>query len=55
LDYIGLVQIKKVKEDDKYTEYSKQVQEFVKQSRVGWIDLSNLPKNQEDEESIKIA
>lgn len=53
LDYIWLVQIKKTKEDDKYTEYSKQVQEFVKRSRVGWIDLSNLPKWQEDEETIR--
>lgn len=53
IDYIWLVQIKKVKEDDKYTEYSKQVQEFVKKSRVSWLDLSNLPKNQEDEEQIR--
>lgn len=53
LDYIWLVNIKKTKEDDKYTEYSKQVQEFVKRARISWIDLSNLPKNQEDEESVR--
>ncbi len=48
LDYIGLVNIKKFSEDEKYTEYSKRVQEFVKQTRVGWIDLSNLPIGIED-------
>jgi len=53
LDYIWLIQIKKTKEDDKYTEYSKLVQWFVKKSRVGWIDLSNLPKGSEDEDNIR--
>jgi replicative DNA helicase len=53
LDYIGLVNIKKFSEEEKYTEYAKRVQEFVKRTRVGWIDLSNLPKNSEDEESIR--
>ena len=48
LDYIGLVNIKKFAEDEKYTEYSKRVQEFVKETRVGWIDLSNLPIGIED-------
>lgn len=54
LDYIGLVNIKKVKEDDKYTEYAKQVQQFVKRERYSWIDLSNLPKGEEDEEQLRM-
>ncbi len=53
LDYIGLISIRRIDEESKYTEYSKKVQEFVKRTRVGWIDLSNLPKSQEDLESIK--
>jgi hypothetical protein len=34
LDYIGLISIGKVKEDDLFTEYAKRVQQFVKKSRV---------------------
>jgi len=53
LDYIGLISIRRTDEEAKYTEYSKKVQEFVKRTRVGWVDLSNLPKSQEDLESIR--
>jgi len=49
LDYVGLVTMKKFKEEDKYTEYAKQVQQFVKRERVCWVDLNNLPKNYNEE------
>jgi len=48
LDYIGLISIGKVKEDDLFTEYAKRVQQFVKKSRVWWIDLSNLANGADD-------
>jgi hypothetical protein len=35
-----------------FTEYSKRVQQFVKESRVGWIDLSNLPIGVEDNQIV---
>ena len=53
LDYIGLVEIHKTDEDAKYTIYSKRVQQFVKRTKVSWIDLSNLPKWQEDADTIR--
>lgn len=53
LDYVWLVDMKLVKETDKYTEYSKSVQKFVKKSWVSWIDLSNLSKEQEEEKNIR--
>lgn len=49
LDYIGLVSIKRFSEDEKYTEYAKQVQRFVKKTRLSWIDLSNLPTGIDEE------
>lgn len=53
LDFIGQVDIKGTDENSKYGEYARRVQKFVKRSRVSWIDLSNLPKSAEDEDSIK--
>jgi replicative DNA helicase len=52
LDYIGLVSINRFWEDGMFTEYSKRVQQFVKESRVGWIDLSNLPIGVEDNQIV---
>ena len=49
IDYIGLVNIKWFTEEAKYWEYAKQVQRFVKKTRVSWVDLSNLPNNIEEE------
>lgn len=52
LDYIWLVSINKFWEDGMFTEYSKRVQQFVKESRVWWIDLSNLPIGVEDNQIL---
>lgn len=53
LDYIGLMSIRWFREDDKYTEYAVQVQRFVKQIQVSWIDLSNLPTQLQQSEDIR--
>lgn len=52
LDYIGLITINKYWESELFTEYAKRVQQFVKKTRVGWIDLSNLPIGVDDDEII---
>lgn len=49
LDYIGLVSIKKFAESEVFTEYAKQVQRFVKKTQVGWLDLSNLPTDVDED------
>ena len=43
LDYIGLVDIRGVKEEEVYTKYAKSMQKFVKKTGISLIDLSNLP------------
>jgi len=53
LDYIGLMSIKGFTEEAKYTEYAIQVQRFVKQTQMSWIDLSNLPTNLQASEDIR--
>lgn len=53
IDYIGLISINRINEEDKYTVYSKKVQEFVKKTQLSWIDLSNLPKDA-DEDNIRM-
>ncbi len=53
LDYIGLMSIKGFTEEAKYTEYAIQVQRFVKQMQVAWIDLSNLPTQLQQSEDIR--
>ena len=53
LDYIWLSSIKGLPADSHYDEYAKRVQRFVKRTGCAWIDLSNLPKSQEDEETIR--
>jgi hypothetical protein len=46
--------IKGFTEEAKYTEYAIQVQRFVKQTKVSWIDLSNLPTNLQTADDIKM-
>lgn len=53
LDYIWLMSIKGFTEEAKYTEYAIQVQRFVKQVQVAWIDLSNLPTQLQASEDIR--
>ena len=53
LDYIGLMSIRGFTEEQKYTEYAIQVQRFVKQVQVSWIDLSNLPTTLQASEDIR--
>ena len=53
LDYIWLMSIKGFTEEAKYTEYAIQVQRFVKQVQVAWIDLSNLPTQLQQSEDIR--
>lgn len=55
LDYIWLTEIRKTPEEAKYTEYAKKVQQFVKRSWVAWIDLSNLPRDLQSAENIRIS
>lgn len=52
LDYIGLVSMNKVSDDEVYTKYAKAVQAFVKRTGISLIDLSNLPKDA-DEDNIR--
>lgn len=52
LDYIGLVDIKWVKEEEVYTKYAKSMQKFVKKTGISLIDLSNMPINA-TEDSIR--
>lgn len=52
LDYIWLITINKIWEDGLFTEYSKRVQQFVKKTRVAWIDLSNLPIGIDDNQIL---
>lgn len=54
LDYIGLASIKGFTEEQKYTEYAIQVQRFVKQMQVAWIDLSNLPTSLQQADEIRM-
>lgn len=49
LDYIGLVDIRGVKEEEVYTKYAKSMQKFVKKTGISLIDLSNLPINATEE------
>lgn len=53
LDYIWLMSIKGFTEEAKYTEYAIQVQRFVKQVQVSWIDLSNLPTTLQNSDDIR--
>lgn len=53
LDYIWLMSIKGFTEEQKYTEYAIQVQRFVKQTQMSWIDLSNLPTQLQASEDIR--
>ena len=53
LDYIGLVTVNKLTESSMYDEYAKSVQKFVKKTKTAWIDLSNLPKDA-DEDTMRI-
>lgn len=53
LDYIWLMSIKGFTEEQKYTEYAIQVQRFVKQTQMAWIDLSNLPTTLQASEDIR--
>lgn len=53
LDYIWLASIKGFTEEQKYTEYAIQVQRFVKQMQVAWLDLSNLPTQLQASEDIR--
>lgn len=53
LDYIWLMSIKGFTEEAKYTEYAIQVQRFVKQVQVAWVDLSNLPTQLQASEDIR--
>lgn len=53
LDYIWLININKIKEDEMYTQYARRVQAFVKSSWISMIDLSNLPK-EADEDNIRL-
>jgi len=53
IDYIGLINIHKVTEQDMYTQYARRIQNFVKKTKISLIDLSNLEKGA-DEESIRM-
>lgn len=53
LDYIGLASIRGFTDETKYTEYAIQVQRFVKQMQISWIDLSNLPTQLQNSEDIR--
>ncbi len=53
LDYIWLMSIKGFTEEAKYTEYAIQVQRFVKQVQIAWIDLSNLPTQLQASDDIR--
>lgn len=53
LDYIWLMSIRGFTEEAKYTEYAIQVQRFVKQVQIAWIDLSNLPTQLQQSEDIR--
>ncbi len=55
LDYIWLVEIRRVQEEAKYTEYAKRVQQFVKRTWISWIDLSNLPRDLQSAENIRAS
>lgn len=49
LDYIGLCRVKGATTDSKYAEYAERIPPFVKRLGISWVDLSNLPKNSDDE------
>lgn len=53
IDYIGLINIHKVTEQDMYTQYARRIQNFVKKTKISLIDLSNLPKDA-DEDNIRL-
>ena len=57
LDYIGLITIDWVRDDDKiYTPYSKQIKTFVQKNKhIAWIDLSNLNTSETEDEIRKFG
>ncbi len=50
LDYIWLVRVKGATTEGKYADYAERIPSFAKDNNLSWIDLSNLPKNADDEQ-----
>ena len=53
LDYIGLVKVKGATTEGKFAEYAEKIPKIAKDNNLSWIDLSNLPKNADDD-TIKL-
>ena len=49
LDYIGLIKVKGATTEGKFAEYAERIPSIAKQNNLSWIDLSNLPKNADDD------
>lgn len=53
LDYITHVTLAKTQWLERYDIYAERVPKFAKRQDIAWIDLSNLPKNLQNEEDIR--